>query len=269
MNKLKFKEQIDNFLLEIETRKQEVLNGNLISITHVGKNLLNFARINFKDEYPLVYSVKGIRLDTIFHLGSKSQLHNASNWIDIERLTYALKYEIIANKNQYKDCTLDEFYYVYWGYLVRLMRNFNWTTTLNVNNVPYYLNWLSTKNIFSNEAIKLLYNLVIVQNENTVKDINGEKKMINIKNSDYNMAKKLTKEELIGIIESFDSKPTVNDITNQYNSSLNKDDDEYSLKYISKELMRHYINDYELNDMIKCRNHSKAFIQKQSEKFSK
>lgn len=264
MKKSQFKQEIENFLNEIETRKQEVSNNNLISTLQVGKSLLDFARTNFKSLYPLVYSVKGIRLDYIFHLGSKSQLHNASNWVDVERLINALKYQIIANKTEYANISLDDFYYVYWGYLVRLMKNFNWTSTCNVNGTAYYLNWLESKPIFSNDAVEALYNLVIVNGNNTVKDINGEKKEINIKNSDYNTMKKLSKEQIIDIIKTFDSKPTVKQIFDVYDASLDSEADDYNDKYVSKELMRHYIKSYELDGMIKTCNHSESFNNKKA-----
>lgn len=262
MKKEQFKNEIQNFLNEIEIRKQEVANDELVSTIQVGKSLFDFARINFKTKYPLVYSVQGIRLDYIFHLGSKSQLHNASNWVDVERLMYGLKYEILANKNEYKDITLDDFYYVYWGYLTRLMKNFNWTSTLNIDNKPYYLEWLHSKPIFSDDAVKSLYNLVFVQNDNTVKDINGEKKEINIKNSDYNTMKRLSKEQIIEIIESFNYKPTIKEITEVYLSTLDEESDDYNNRYVSKENMRKYVNSYELNDMIKTCNHSEKFKSK-------
>lgn len=219
MKKELFKKEIENFLAEIEARKQEVANGMLESTTQVGKGLLDFARINFKSSYPLVYSVKDVRLDYIFHLGSKNQeskkqgskkqkskklLHNASNYEDIVHLWNALKYEIIANKEEYKGITVDEFYYVYWGYLTRLMRNFNWTTTYNHSDKnkfgltlaekKEYLPWMYSHNIFSNELIKILYTMIFINNDNTVADINGDIKEINIKNSNYNTMKKLTKD---------------------------------------------------------------------------
>lgn len=262
MKKELFKKEIENFLNEIEVRKQEVANNELISTTQVGKNLFEFARINFKSSYPLVYSVKGIRLDYIFHLGSKSQLHNASNWKDVERLIQGLKYEILANREEYKDITLDDFYYVYWGYLVRLMKNFNLTSTLNVNGVAYYLEWLKNAPLFSDDSVKALYNAVFVQNNNTVIDINGEKKEINIKNSDYNTMKRLTKEQIIELIESFEHKPTIREITESYLSTLDEEADDYNDRYVSKENMRKYIISYKLNDMIKTCNHSEKFNNK-------
>lgn len=282
MKKELFKKEIEKFLDEIETRKQEVANGVLESTTQVGKSLLEFARINFKSSYPLVYSVKDVRLDYIFHLGSKKQesnkqgskkqkskklLHNASNYEDIVHLWNALKYEIIANKEEYKGITVDEFYYVYWGYLTRLMRNFNWTTTYNHSDKndfglilaekKEYLPWMINHNIFSNELIKILYTMIFINNDNTVADINGDIKEINIKNSNYNTMKKLTKDQIIDIINLFEQKPTVNEITDKYLKTLDEEADDYNDKYVSKELMRHYIKDYELEDMIKINKYKK------------
>ena len=282
MKKELFKKEIENFLDEIEARKQEVENGVLESTTQVGKSLLDFARINFKSSYPLVYSVKDVRLDYIFHLGSKSkeskkqkskkhgsnkQLHNASNIEDIVHLWNALKYEIIANKEEYKGITVDEFYYVYWGYLTRLMKNINWTTTYNHSDKnkfgltlaekKEYLPWMYNHNIFSNELIKILYTMIFINNDNTVADINGDIKEINIKNSNYNTMKKLTKDQIIDIINLFEQKPTVNEITDKYLKTLDEEADDYNDKYVSKELMRHYIKDYELEDMIKINKYKK------------
>lgn len=282
MKKELFKKEIENFLAEIEARKQEVENGVLESTTQVGKSLLDFARINFKSSYPLVYSVKDVRLDVIFHLGSKNQeskklgtkkqkskklLHNASNFEDIVHLWNALKYEIIANKEEYKGITVDEFYYVYWGYLTRLMRNVNWSTTYNHSDKndfglilaekKEYLPWMINHNIFSNEAIKILYTMIFINNDNTVIDINGDTKEINIKNSNYNTMKKLTKDQIIDIINLFEQKPTVKEITNKYLETLDEESDDYNDKYVSKELMRHYIKDYELEDMIKINKYKK------------
>ena len=282
MKKELFKKEIENFLNEIETRKKEVENGVLESTTQVGKSLLDFARINFKSSYPLVYSVKDVRLDYIFHLGSKNQeskkqgskkhgskkqLHNGSNFEDIVHLWNALKYEIIANKEEYKGITVDEFYYVYWGYLTRLMRNINWTTTYNHSNKnefgmtlaekKEYLPWMTNNNIFSNELIERLYTIIFINNNNTVIDINGDIKEINIKNSNYNTMKKLTKDQIINIINLFEQKPTVNEITNKYLETLDEEADDYNDKYVSKELMRHYIKDYELEDMIKINKYKK------------
>ena len=267
MKKELFKKEIENFLAEIEARKQEVANGVLESTTQVGKSLLEFARKNFKSSYPLVYSVKGVRLDVIFHLGSKKQLHNASNIEDIKRLCNAIKYEIIANKEEYKGITVDEFYYVYWGYLTRLMRNVNWSTTYNHSDKnefgltlaekKEYLPWMSIDNIFSKENIEILYTMIFINNINTVKDINGDIKEINIKNSNYNTMKKLTKDQIIDIINLFEQKPTVNEITNKYLETIDEEADDYNDKYVSKELMRHYIKDYELEDMIKINKYKK------------
>lgn len=267
MKKELFKKEIENFLAEIEARKQEVENGMLESTTQVGKSLLDFARINFKSSYPLVYSVKGVRLDYIFHLGSKKQLHNASNYEDIVYLWNALKYEILANKEDYKGITVDEFYYVYWGYLTRLMKNFNWTSTYNHSDKnefgltlaekKEYLPWMINHNIFSNELIKILYTMIFINNDNTVADINGDIKEINIKNSNYNTMKKLTKDQIIDIINLFEQKPTVNEITDKYLKTLDEEADDYNDKYVSKELMRHYIQDYELEDMIKINKYKK------------
>lgn len=282
MKKELFKKEIEIFLAEIEARKQEVANGVLESSTQVGESLLEFARTNFKSSYPLVYSVKGVRLDVIFHLkpknqeskklGSKNQkskklLHNASNYEDIVHLWNALKYEIIANKEEYKGITVDEFYYVYWGYLTRLMRNVNWSTTYNHSDKndfgltlaekKEYLPWMINHNIFSNEAIKILYTMIFINNDNTVADINGDIKEINIKNSNYNTMKKLTKDQIIDIINLFEQKPTVKEITNKYLETLDEEADDYNDKYVSKELMRHYIQDYELEDMIKINKYKK------------
>ena len=63
--------------------------------------------------------------------------------------------------------------------------------------------------------------------------------------------KRLSKEELISLINSFEQKPTVNEITDKYLKTLDEEADDYNDKYISKELMRGYIKDYELEDMIK------------------
>ena len=234
MKKELFKKEIENFLAEIEARKQEVANGVLESSTQVGESLLEFARTNFKSSYPLVYSVK---------------------------------YEIIANKEEYKGITVDEFYYVYWGYLTRLMRNVNWSTTYNHSDKndfglilaekKEYLPWMINHNIFSNEAIKILYTMIFINNDNTVIDINGDIKEINIKNSNYNTMKKLTKDQIIDIINLFEQKPTVNEITNKYLETLDEEADDYNDKYVSKELMRHYIKDYELADMIKINTYKK------------
>ena len=267
MKKELFKKEIENFLAEIEARKQEVENGVFDTTTQVGKSLLEFARKNFKSSYPLVYSVKGVRLDVIFHLGSKKLLHNASNIEDIKRLWNALKYEILANKEEYKGITVDEFYYVYWGYLTRLMRNVNFTSTYNHSDKnefgltlaekKEYLPWMTNNNIFSNELIERLYTIIFINNNNTVIDINGDTKEINIKNSNYNIMKKLTKDQIIDIINLFEQKPTVNEITNKYLETLDEEADDYNDKYVSKELMRHYIQDYELEDMIKINKYKK------------
>ena len=272
MKKELFKKEIEKFLDEIETRKKEVENGVFDTTTQVGKSLLDFARTNFKSSYPLVYQVKGIRLDYIFHLGSKKQgskkqLHNGSNFEDIVHLWNAIKYEIIANKEEYKGITVDEFYYVYWGYLTRLMRNINWTTTYNHSNKnefgltlaekKEYLPWMLKHNIFSNEFIERLYTMIFINNDNTVIDINGDIKDIHIKNSNYNTMKKLTKDQIIDIINLFEQKPTVNEITDKYLKTLDEEADDYNDKYVSKELMRHYIKDYELEDMIKINKYKK------------
>lgn len=251
INKNEFKNEIENFLAEIEARKQEVANNQLTNTIQIGKNLFDYARKNFNDSYQLVYSVHSIRLDVIFHLGEKAQLHNASNFTDISRLYNALKYQILANKKLYENITLEEFYFVYWGFLTRLMRNFNWGQTLNDNNNAYYLPWMNNKgqNILSDAAISCTYKTIFINNDNTVKDINGDTKEINIKNSDYNTMKKLSKEELISLINSFNDMPTVKQITDKHNSE--------SDTFIRKELMRRYIQDYELEDMIKVNKYKK------------
>ena len=69
--------------------------------------------------------------------------------------------------------------------------------------------------------------------------------------------KRLSKEELITLINSFEQKPTVNEITDKYLKTLDEEADDYNDKYVSKELMRHYIKDYELEDMIKINKYKK------------
>ena len=72
--------------------------------------------------------------------------------------------------------------------------------------------------------------------------------------------KKISKDDLINIINKFENKPTVKEITDSYMSSLGED--ERDDKYVSKELMRSYIKSYELEDMIKTCNHSEKFNNK-------
>ena len=61
--------------------------------------------------------------------------------------------------------------------------------------------------------------------------------------------KRLSKEELITLINSFDEMPTVKQIADKHNKE--------SDTFIRKELMRHYIKDYELEDMIKINKYKK------------
>ena len=72
-----------------------------------------------------------------------------------------------------------------------------------------------------------------------------------------NKPKRLSKEELITLINSFDERPTVKEITNKYLETLDEEADDYNDKYVSKELMRGYIQDYELEDMIKINKYKK------------
>ena len=69
--------------------------------------------------------------------------------------------------------------------------------------------------------------------------------------------KRLSKEQIINIINLFEQKPTVNEITDKYLKTLDEEADDYNDKYVSKELMRHYIKDYELEDMIKINKYKK------------
>lgn len=287
MNKNLFKQEIIQFLAEIKTRKAEVGNEDYSTIKHVGKSIYEFARMYFdKELYPIVYSTNNVRLDSIFHIGSKKELHNASNVVDIAYLYQAIKYQILANINLYENISLEDFYIIYWAYLIKLSKYFNWSMTLNtmknidgfMREVPEYLPWMENQgmNILSNEAVKATYIAIFEKKDKTVLDINRNKKEINIKNSDYNTMKRLTKEQLVDIISKFDHKPTVKEITDYYMSTIdivNTDDindleefkriqEENRAKYISKELMRKYIKSYELEDMIKSCNHSKAFNEK-------
>lgn len=261
MKNTEFKSQIENFLNEIKLRRNEVVNNQFVCNIQIGKALFDYARKSFRDSFPLVYSVNSIRLDYIFHIGEKSKLHNASNFEDICHLYQAIKYEILANKKLYENISLDDFYYVYWGFFCRLAKNFNWTSTLNIddeeNIIVTYLKWMddSRKNILSDLAIEETYKAIFIEGNNTVLDICGEKKKINIKNSDYNTMKKISKDDLIVIIKRFESKPTVKEITDAYMNSLSED--EKDDKYVSKELMRSYIQSYELEDMIKVNKYKK------------
>ena len=78
--------------------------------------------------------------------------------------------------------------------------------------------------------------------------------------------KRLSKEDLIILINSFEQKPTVNEITNKYLETLDEDADDYNDKYVSKELMRVYIQDYELEDMIKVNKYKKMISEANTEK---
>lgn len=260
MIKQEFKEQIDNFLLEIQKRGKEISNGQFNPTFQVGKNLYAYARKNLNnDDLPIVYSVGSIRLDYIFHRDDKTKLFNASNYQDIIRLFYAVKYEILANKTIFKDITLDDFYYVYFGYLIRLSRNFNWTTTFNGDEV-LYLNWMNDEkqNILSDFAIEHTYKKIFIDNDNIVLDIKGVKKEINTKNSDYRTMKKLSKEELVSIIETFEDKPTVRQIRDYYMENMS------DKGYLSPDSIRKYVKSYEIEDMIKTCKHSDKFNNKQS-----
>lgn len=288
MNKIIFQKQINQFLDELNARKQEVLAGNLDCTKQIGKNLFDFARNNFKDDYKLVYSTGSVRLDYIFHLGEKKTLHNASNFENIKRLSYALKYEVLANKSLYTGITKEDFYYVYWGYLTRLMKNFNFSSTYNYNehdqtyHAPLYLQWMDDNctNLFSQNLIDSLYHQIFELNDNTVRDINGDIKKINIKNTEYNVMKRLSKSELINLINEFEEKPTVKQLVDHYTAKLTlidtdtiEDEDEYykavaenNKKLISAELMRKYVKEYELQTLIKQCNHSEKFKNKQNSK---
>ena len=72
-----------------------------------------------------------------------------------------------------------------------------------------------------------------------------------------NNPKRLSKEELISLINSFEQRPTVNEIIDKYLKTLDEEDDDYNDKYVSKELMYYYIKDYELEDMIKINKYKK------------
>lgn len=278
MNKLIFKAKIKEFIDEIECRKTEIANSVLDTKLQVGKNLLSYIKTLKTDEYKLVYSTGSVRLDSIFHLGNKKALHNASNFIDITRLYNAIKYQILAHIDVYKDITLEDFYFVYWGYLVRLMRNFNWTCTYNTDAQTNeygiktssksinYVTWMNNDktNILSAYAIEQTYNSLIIEKNDTVKDINGDIKHIKPKITFYFM-KRLNKNNLLEIISKFDSPPTVKQVTEAYMATVdlidtdNIDNEEEffkaveanKAKTISEELMRKYIKEYELESMIK------------------
>ena len=260
MIKKEFKEQIDNFLLDIKKRSNELSNGQYNPTFQVGKDLYAYARKNLNnDDLPIVYSVGSIRLDYIFHRDDKTKLYNASNFQDVTRLFYAIKYEILANKTKFENITLEDFYYVYWGYLVRLSRNFNWTTTYN-NDEVLYLTWMNNQkqNILSDFAIENTYKKIFIDNDNIVLDIKGVNKEINTKNSDYRTMKKLSKEELVSIIETFNDKPTVRQIRDYYMENMS------DKGYLSTDSIRKYIKSYDIEDMIKTCNHSEKFNNKQS-----
>lgn len=280
MNKKQFKQEIFNFLNEIDTRSYEIIANCFNPTFIVGKKLNDFVRTNFKDEYKLVYSVSSVRLDIIFHMNNKKNLLNGSNNETMFHLYNALKYQIIANKYLYKDISLEDFYYVYWGYMSRLIKNVNFTETYNANNKICYIKDQCTYIYFTDEAIKRTYEEIFIKNIHIVLDLNKNKKTINIKNKDYKVMKRLTKKELINIIEDytneFDCKPTIKQITEKYMSSINlidtdniEDKDEYeeaieynNSKIISKELMLSYVKQFELTDMIKFCNHTEKFKNK-------
>lgn len=262
------KREIENFLNELDIRKNEIEAGILENKTQIGKSIYDFARLHFStDDFPMIYSTNGIRLDIIFHISNKTSLHCGSNRKDVIRLCQAVKYEILANKNKYENISLEDFYYIYWGYLIRLSKNFNWGCTYNEVNefniklAPTYLEWRKELDIFSNDTVKALYANIFINNDNTVTDILGNKKEINIKNIEYKM-KRLSKEQIIEMIELFDHKPTIKEITEYYLSTLDKEAEDYRENYVSKENMRNYINGYELNDMIKTCNHTESFKNK-------
>lgn len=278
MNKPIFKTKIKEFFSEIESRKTEIANGVLDTKLQVGKNLLDYIKTFKKEEFKLTYSTGSIGLNIIFHLGSKQTLHNASNFTDITRLYNAIKYEILANIETYNDISLEDFYYVYWGYLTRLMRNFNWTCTYNTDgqinqygiktsgSSINYLSWMNNDktNILSDYAIERTYNTIIVEKDDTVTDINGDIKHIKPRNNHYFM-KRLSKTELLEIIRKFDYQPSVKEITDAYMSTVDlidvdsiDNEEEYfkaveanKAKTISEVLMRKYIKEYELESLIK------------------
>lgn len=279
MNKTKFKQEIDNFLNEIKKRFNDVekavtdpKNNSLISYVPIGKSLFTYTEKCLQNDFDIIYSTNGIRLDYIFHRAKISEqikkdkkqkryeLYNASNWFFVERLVEGIKYQILSHKNKYEGLTKDDFYYVYWGYFCKFGKHFNWNETLNIDKKIYYLEWLLdvNTNIFRKEFIDSLYERIFIEGNKTVTDVHGDIKEINIKNSDYNTMKKLSKEQIIEIIESFDHKPTVKEITDKYMSTVNKDDDdELIARYVSIQLMRKYIQSYEIEDLIKVNKYKK------------
>lgn len=61
--------------------------------------------------------------------------------------------------------------------------------------------------------------------------------------------KRLSKQQIITLINSFDEMPTVKQIADKHNNE--------SDTFIRKELMRRYIQDYELEDMVKVNKYKK------------
>lgn len=277
-NKQIFKQLVLEFGNEIKERKNEINNGIYETTKVVGQSLFKLIPY-IREDFPIVYSTCSVRFDSIFKRkpNTDSKLHDANIWKDIECLYNGIKYQILAHKDKYVGITEDEFQYVYWGYLIMLAKNYNWTRTYNENGQYHYLDWFNTyDNILLTTKVSETYKTIFIDNDNTVKDINGQIKKINIKNESYNTMKRLTKQELINIINQFTIPPTVKQITDYYMSTVElidianiADPDEFynaaninKSKTISPELMRKYIKEYGLESLIKNCNHSEAFIQK-------
>lgn len=278
-NKKIFEQKLNEFVNDIVTRRKEVDEGIYESTKVVGKSLFSFIPY-IREDFPIIYSTCSVRFDSICKRKTTTPdgLHIASLWNDIECLYNGIKYQILAHKDKYTGISEDEFVYVYYGYFTILAKNYNWTRTFNIDGKHHYLDWYwADCNILKGSKARELYKSIFIDNDNTVIDINGQIKKINIKNSNYNTMKRLTKEELLNLISQFNLAPSVKELTAKYMESIDLIDtsnitdesefirleNENRAKTISPELMRKYIKEYGLESLIKTCNHSKEFFNKQ------
>lgn len=217
------------------------------------------------DDFDIVYSYNGLRFDVIFNLKEKSYI--GSNEQTNIRIYSAIKYQVLAHYTEIEHLDKINKVRVAFFYGCKFLKCINNSCTFNNEIVDISTGIRKKKYTYSpidwTKIQNISYNIIDqIENENfDIYDLTNNIHTINpIKqNTRYHMEKRITKEELIELINKYigeyNEKPSVTELCTYYMNVYRIEEieelEEYNLKKISKDLMRKYINDYDLKDSIK------------------
>lgn len=204
------------------------------------------------DVLKIKYSFNGVRFEIFFNL---KQLYNGSDPRTLNRLKNAIKFQMIANYEDFNDFDKATKHRIAFLYGNKLFSNINNNITFNNEEQKLF------KPITACDILEISKNIIyeIEEGNYSIYDINNQEKIIDVKNKnkDYHTMR-ITYEELENLINDFfkenGKKPTIKELREYYNKIYKIDEiedyEELTSKSISETLMRKYVKLGNLQEMI-------------------